>query len=135
MSQYALCARLALCLAGVLFSATSLAQSTVVLTSNYDVKLNVDGELHHVTNQARVRNGNTFPIEFQRHRIDVNIFNIGDGKYRAILNVYERKEGLWSEISTSDLTFEAMFAAPVQYQWKSGDVSLDLGIAVAILNR
>jgi hypothetical protein len=127
--------RIALCLVGLFFTAISQAQLTVVLVSNYDAKLLVAGESHHITNQVRVRNGRTFPIEFQEHRIDVSIVSIGDGKYRATLNVFDRKESRWSEITTDDLTFEALFAAPVVYQWKSGDVSLDLGIAVSIFHR
>lgn len=74
-------------------------------------------------------------LEFQEYRIDVNVSNIGDGKYRAILNVFNRKESGWTEVTTDDLTFEALFAAPVNYQWKSGDVSLDLAIAVSIFHR
>jgi hypothetical protein len=127
--------RLALIVASVLVSAVSHAQLTVILISNYDAKLTVAGELHHITNQSKVRSGRTFPIEFQDYRIDVSVNNIGDGKYRAFVNVFEKSDVGWSEITADDLTFEALFAAPVQFQWQSDKVSMDLAIAVSIYQR
>ena len=47
--------RLALILTGVFFSTVGQAQLTVVLISNYDAKLSVAGELHHISNQTKVR--------------------------------------------------------------------------------
>ena len=127
--------RLALILAGVLLFAVGHAQLTVVLISNYDAKLTVAGELQHISNQAKVRSGRTFPIDFQDHRIDVSVTNIGDGKYRAFITVLEKDDDGWSEITVEDLTFEALFAAPVQFQWQSDTVSMDLAIAVSIYQR
>jgi hypothetical protein len=95
----------------------------------------VAGETHHITNQAKVRNGRTFPIEFQAHRIDITVRNIGNGKYRATLEFLEQTDTGWHRIATDDLSFEAMFAAPVQYQWQAGDMSLDLAIAVSIFHH
>lgn len=126
---------LAVCIAGVFLSAVALAQSTLVLISNYDVKLTVAGELHHITSQVKVRDRRTFPIEFQQHRIDVSISNIGNGEYRAILDMFERTDAGWNKITTDELAFEAQFAAPIQYKWTAGDVSVDLGIAVSMFHR
>lgn len=122
-------------MAGVLFAAVGHAQLTVVLISNYDAKLTIASELHHVSSQIKVRSGRTFPIEFQDHRIDVSVANIGDGKYRAFIAVLEKDENGWSEITVEDLMFEALFAAPVHFQWQLADVSLDLAIAVSIYQR
>ena len=127
--------RLALILTGVFFSTVGQAQLTVVLISNYDAKLSVAGELHHISNQTKVRSGRTFPIEFQDHRIDVSVNNIGNGKYRAFVNVFEKNADGWSEITADDLTFEALYAAPVQFRWQSDRVSMDLAIAVSIYQR
>ena len=113
----------------------AVAQSTLVLISNYDVKLIVAGELQHITDQAKVRDRRTFPIEFQQHRIDVSVSNIGNGKYRAILDMFERTDTGWEKITTDELAFEALFAAPIQYKWTVGDVSVDLGIAVSMFHR
>lgn len=127
--------RLAVILAGVLFSAVGHAQLTVVLIANYDAKLTVAGELHHISSQTKVRSGRTFPIDFQDHRIDVSVANIGDGQYRAFITVLEKDEDGWTEITVEDMMFEALFAAPVQFQWQSDEVSLDLAIAVSIYQR
>jgi hypothetical protein len=128
--------RLALILTGVFFSAASHAQLTVVLISNYDAKLTISGELHHISGQAKVRSGRTFPIEFQDHRIDVSVNYIGDGKYRAFVNVFEKHfDDSWSEITIDPLSFEALYAAPVQFQWQSDNVSMDLAIAISIYQR
>jgi hypothetical protein len=127
--------RLVLCLAGLLLSEASLSQLTLVLISNYDIKLNVAGEVHHITNQAKVRNGKTIPIEFQSNRVDVTIDTIGDGRYRATVNLFERDSATWNKIAHEDLTFEAMFGAPVNLQWEEADISIDLAIAVSVSNQ
>ena len=126
---------LGLCLAAVLLSQETSAQHTLILISNHDARLLVSGETHHITNQAKVRSGRTFPIEFQNHRIDVTIMNIGSGKYHARLELLERTDMGWFEISTDDLSYEAMYAAPIQYQWNMGDISLDLAMAVSVYQR
>ncbi len=127
--------RLVLCLAGILLSEASLSQLTLVLVSNYDIKLNVAGADHHITNQAKVRNGKTIPIEFQNNRVDVTIDTIGDEKYRATVILYERDNTTWNKIDHEDLTFEAMFGAPVNLQWEEADISIDLAIAVSVSNQ
>ena len=124
-----------MCIAGVFLSTVALAQSTLVLISNYDVKLTVAGQLHHITDQAKVRDQRTFPIEFQQHRIDVSVSSIGSGKYRAIINMFERTDSGWNEMTTDELMFEALFSAPIELKWTAGDVSVDLGIAVSIFHR
>ena len=124
-----------LCLAGILLAETSLSQLTLVLISNYDIKLNVAGAAHHITNQAKVRNGKSIPIEFQSHRVDITIDTIGDGKYRAKLSLYERDKTSWYKISLDDLTFEAMFGAPVNLKWEGADIAIDLAIAVSVFNQ
>jgi hypothetical protein len=126
---------LGLCLTVALLSQETSAQNTLVLISNHDAKLLVAGEAHHITNQAKVRSGRTFPIEFQKHRIDVTIRNIGDGKYHATIELLERTDIGWYRITTDDLSFEAMYAAPIQYRWQAGDISLDLAIAVSIFHQ
>jgi len=127
--------RLILCVAGLLLAEVSLSQLTLVLISNYDITLNVPGGIQHITNQAKVRNGKTFPIEFRSHRVDVTINTIGDGNYRATVNLYERHDATWFKMTVEDLTFEAMFGAPVNLQWEDTDISVDLAIAVSISNQ
>ena len=126
---------LGLCLTVAFLSQEASAQQTLVLISNHDAKLLVAGESHHITNQAKVRNGRTFPIEFQKYRIDITIRNIGDGEYHATLELLERTDIGWYRITPDDLSFDAMYAAPIQYQWQAGDISLDLAIAVSIFHQ
>jgi hypothetical protein len=126
---------LGLCLAVAFLSQEASAQQTLVLISNHDVELLVAGEAQHVTNQVKVRNTRTFPIEFHKHRIDINILNIGDGKYHATMKLLEQADSGWIRITTDDLSFEAMYGAPIQYQWQAGDISFDLAIAVSIFQQ
>lgn len=123
------------CLAGLFFAEVCLSQSTLILISNYDIKLEVEDEVQHITNQAKVRNGKTIPIEFLEHRIDITIRSVGGGKYRAWIDLYQKDETSWFKITEEDLTFEAMFAAPINLQWGEADISMDLSIAVSISNR
>ncbi|MFQ5610003.1 MAG: hypothetical protein ACE5F8_07010 [Woeseiaceae bacterium] len=104
----------------------------MVLTANYDARLTVAGAKFHVTSQAKVRNGRTFPIDFQDHRIDVTISTLGDGKYRAYVNVFERHDNDWRKVTRDELEFEAAFAAPIQFEWAEGELSMDVAIAVSI---
>ena len=126
---------LSLYLAFTCLPQTAAAQQTLVLISNHDVKLQIAGDTQHVTHQAKVRNTKTFPIEFQMHRMDVSVSNIGNGKYRATLSLLEQTDMGWERISMDDLSFEAMYGAPVQYQWQAGDISVDLAIAVSVYQR
>jgi len=123
------------CVAGLFLSANSVAQSTLVYTANYDVKLIVAGETSHITSQARVRDKSTIPIDFQEHRIDVTVTNSGSGRYSAFVDVFEKTESDWNRINTEDLSFEAVYGAPVQIQWSDDGISMDFAIAVSILHR
>jgi hypothetical protein len=115
-----------------LSSMQALAQPTIVFIANYDVKLEVAEERAHVSSQAKVRNGSTFPIELQKYRIDVSINNNGNGTYRAVVSLYERADGGWHKVNVDELSFKAMYAAPTQFLWSAGDIAMDMGIAVSI---
>jgi len=133
--KFATAINFVICLGGLSLSASSMAQSTLVYTSNYDVKLVVAGETSHITHQARVRDKSTIPIDFQEHRIDVTVTNIGSGRYSAFVDVFEKTESDWNRINTEDLSFEAVYGAPVQLQWSDDGISMDFAIAISILHR
>lgn len=125
-------ATIAILVVGLGTFANSAAQPTVIHIANHDVKLTVAGELQHITSQAKVRDGRSFPVNFQAYRLDIGISNIGDGAYLASVNIYENTDDGWYKVNVDELSFEAAYAAPTQFKWNVGDVSLDLGIAVSI---
>jgi len=125
-------AAIAMLVVGLGAITNSQAQPTVIFIANHDVKLTVAGELGHITSQAKVRDGRSFPVNFETYRLDIGISNIGNGSYLASVNIYENTDDGWYKVNVDELSFEAAYAAPTQFKWSVGDISLDLGIAVSI---
>lgn len=107
------------------------AQANKVFIANYDVKLLVDETAWHIQTQAKVRNGSTFPILFQGHRIDVRVTDLEDGQYRADLGVFENSRGAWIKINTDNISFQGNYSIPLEFKWTTGDIAFDLAISIA----
>lgn len=108
-------------------------QRSLIFIANYDARLNVSGTYYEVQMQAKVRNGSTFPIDFQHHRLDITVAEIPGGKYLATLNILERSQNSWFTVNTEPLSFEGSYAAPVEFKWAVGEFSLDLAIVISIV--
>ena len=110
----------------------AFAQNELIFIANYDAKLHVGDNRGEIQMQAKVRNGSTFPVDFQDYRLDVTVSQISEGQYRANLNIFERTDGEWYRVNTNDISFDGSYSIPVEYKWNVGDMTLDLAISVAI---
>ena len=113
----------------------ALAQSTLVLASNYDAILVVGESESRITSRSKVRNGNTIPIQFQKHRINITLSEPAPGEFRAEINIFERTPDGWYLINDDPLKFEGDYMTPVEYQWRLGEVHLNLAIVVSIADH
>ena len=82
-----------------------------------------------------VRNGNTIPIEFQRHRINITLSEIAPDEFEAEINIFERTTDGWFLINSDPLSFGGAYTTPVEYQWRLGEVYLNLAIVVSIARQ
>lgn len=135
MRAHVIAARIVLAIAVILCGAHAVAQSSLVFISNYDAKLSIGKEVGHIRSQAKVLNGSTFPISFQKHRIDITVTQIAESEYRADIAVLERSQSDWYPINTEILSIQGAYAAPLEFRWSAGDIALDLAIAVSEFHR
>jgi hypothetical protein len=124
-------------LLGLTFFLTAVAladseQRSLIFVANYDARLSVSGAYYEVQMQAKVRNGSTFPIDFQNHKLNITVTEIPGGKYLAKLNILELSQNSWFTVNAEPLSFEGSYAAPVEFKWAVGEFSLDLAIAISV---
>jgi hypothetical protein len=111
------------------------AQSTIVFASNYDAVLIVDGNESHVRSRVEIRNGGTFPIQFQNHEVRVQISAISDDGYRIELSVLEKSGTDWYPVDSKPVSFEGTYSIPFEYKWSGTGVQLDLALVVSPARR
>ncbi len=111
------------------------AQSTLVFATNYDAILVVGESESRITSRSKVRNGNTIPVQFQKHRINITLSEVAPGEFKAEVNVFERTPDGWYLINTDPLLFGGDYTTPVEYQWRLGEVYLNLAIVVSVADH
>lgn len=126
---------LCVCLLSVFGASVVSAQSTLVFTTNYDAVLVVGGNESRITSRSKVRNGSTIPIQFQKHRINIKLSEVAPGEFKAEVNVFERTPDGWYLINTDPLLFGGDYTTPVEYQWRLGEVYLNLAIVVSVADH
>ena len=112
-----------------------LAEPARVFASNYDAILIVGESESRISSRSMVRNGSTIPIEFQRHRINITLSEVAPGEFGAEINIFERTTDDWLLINTDPLSFGGVYTTPVEYQWRLGEVYLNLAIVVSIARQ
>ena len=122
-------------LLSVLGSPVVSAQSILVLATNYDAVLVVGGNESRITSRSKVRNGNTIPVQFQKHRINITLSEAAPGEFRAEINIFERTPDGWYLINDDPLKFGGTYTTPVEYQWRLGEIYLNLAIVVSIADH
>lgn len=111
------------------------AQSTMVFASNYDAVLIVDGNQSHVRSRVEIRNGGTFPIQFQNHEVRVQISAVSNDGYRIELSVLEKSGTEWYPVDAEPVSFEGTYSIPFEYKWSGTGVQLDLALVVSPARR
>ncbi len=112
-----------------------LAQSTLVMATNYDAVLVVSGNESRITSRSKVRNGSTIPVQFHKHRINITLAEAEPGEFRAEINIFERTPDGWFLINTDPLSFGGAYTTPVEYHWRLGEVYLNLAIVVSVADQ
>jgi len=111
------------------------AEPARVFASNYDAILIVGESESRISSRSMVRNGNTIPIEFQRHRINITLSEIAPDEFEAEINIFERTTDGWFLINSDPLSFGGAYTTPVEYQWRLGEVYLNFAIVVSIARQ
>ena len=111
------------------------AQSTLVFATNYDAILVVGESESRITSRSNVRNGSTIPIQFQRHIINITLSGAEPGEFRAEINIFKRTPDGWYLINTDPLSFGGAYTTPVEYQWRLGEIYLNLAIVVSVADH
>ena len=111
------------------------AQSTLIFACNYDAVLIVDGNKGHVRSRVEVRNGGTFPIQFQNHEVRILISAVSDDGYRITLSLLEKSGTEWYSIDSGPVSIEGIYSIPFEYKWNGSGIQLDLALAVSQARR
>ena len=115
------------CLILLPFAAADNARD--VLNVNYDVLLTVDTAEYQLQSRARVRDGHTLPVDFNRYRVTLDVHAVGD-EFSIKLNIFERIDNAWYKFNSDQPGLQGPLGIPAQYVWESGDIKLDLAIVV-----
>ena len=121
----------ALVLSGLLVTANGNGQSTAVFASNFDALLRVDGEFSQVRSRIEVRDGSAFPVEFQNHKLQIQVSSTSQEEFSVELTILEKSQGDWLEINVERIAFGGTFGIPIEYKWSGTEVELDLAIVLS----
>ena len=121
----------ALVLSGLLVTANANGQSTAVFASNFDAVLRVDGEFSQVRSRIEVRDGSAFPVEFQNHKLQIQVSSTSQEEFSVELTILEKSQGDWLEINVERIAFGGTFGIPIEYKWSGAEVELDLAIVLS----
>ena len=124
-----------LVLIGLFVTAIGNAQSTVVFASNFDAVLRVDGEFSQVRSRIEVRDGSSFPVDFQNHKLKVQVSSTSQEEFSVELSILEKSQGAWFEINAESIAFSGTFGIPLEYKWSGVGVQLDLAIVLSRVRR
>ena len=92
------------------------AQSTLIFACNYDAVLIFDGNKGHVRSRVEVRNGGTFPIQFQNHEVCILISAVSDDGYRITLSLLEKSGTEWYSVDSGPVSIEGIYSIPFEYK-------------------
>jgi hypothetical protein len=109
---------------------SALANAELIFISNYDVELAIGDSVSQIQAQSRVRDGSTFPIDFQDYRVTVSVDDTGDGAYSASLKLLERADGSWYQVNVDKIAFTGTYSIPVDFKWRVDDIALSLAISI-----
>ena len=135
MAQHRRKTRLFVFLLPVFGLSAVLAEPARVFASNYDAILIVGDSESRISSRSMVRDGSTIPIEFQRHRINITLSEVAPGEFGAEINIFERTTDGWFLINTDPLSLGGAYTTPVEYQWRLGEIYLNLAIVVSIARQ
>lgn len=113
----------------------AMDESQVVLIANYQATFRAGLEYRQMKGQAKVRDTNQFPIQFDDFRIFVLLIRIADKEYIADVAIERLEESTWLPVNTDVLSFRSSFASPTEFEWSNDEYSLDLAIAVSVLSE
>jgi hypothetical protein len=106
-------------------------ESAAIFFCNYDVLLTVGDSVGSINSRARVRDGHVIPIEFQNHKIDILVAGGGDSGVEFAITLFEKADEHWYQVNPEPLRFAGELGIPLQYEWSSGGLSLDVAISVS----
>ncbi len=112
-------------------SVSPAAERATVYAANYDLILTANEATFQATSKARVRSHSAIPVDFGRFRIDMQMATLSRDKVSITLIIHERADGEWLVIETENLAFEADLVSPVEFQWRSANLGIDLALIVS----
>ena len=121
-----------LAIAALLLAIPANGQTSTVFTANYDLVLTAGEGTWHLTSRARVRSGNSIPVEAQYHRVYLQVTEADSNQITIAILVFEKSDDHWYQINADDLSFVADLGSPLEYKWESADISFDLAIIVGV---
>ena len=104
----------------------AVRQTATVFTSNYDVRLTVNGVLNHAQSRARVRAGHTIPVEFQRHKVNLTISPTGSGQYAVNAALFKKSASGWLPIVMDIPELRGDLGTPMSFTSEANDIKLNV---------
>jgi hypothetical protein len=70
-------------------------------------------------------------MELQSYKVGLQIMDAEDGEFLLRINVYERDGMSWFQINAPAPEFSGELGMPMDVTWESGELKIDLAIAVS----
>jgi hypothetical protein len=118
-------------LAATLFLGEALAEPSRIYAANYELEFVAGPQNFSIQSRDRVRSGNEIPMELQSYKVGLQIMDAEDGEFLLRINVYERDGMSWFQINAPAPEFSGELGMPMDVTWESGELKIDLAIAVS----
>jgi len=105
----------------------SIAQT--VFTVDYHVVLTIDHSQYVARNMVRVKDGHIIPVEFERHRVDLQVASFKEDMYSILITILERSNDTWVQMDDADPGgFGGRIGSFHGFDWNGDDMQLSMAI-------
>jgi hypothetical protein len=114
----------------VLAPTYSIAQT--VFAVDYHVVLTIGDSQYVARSSVRVKDGHIIPVEFERHRVDLEVSSYKDDMFLILVTILERSNGTWAQMDDADPEgFGGRIGSFHGFDWNGDNMRLNMAITVS----
>ena len=110
----------------------SMAQT--VFAADYHVVLTIHDTQYIARSKVRVEDGHIIPVEFEHHRVDLEVSSYKGDMFLVSVTIFERSNGMWVQKDDADPgAFGGRIGSFHGFDWNGDDMRLNMAITVSIV--
>ena len=122
----------------VLVVAPTYSIAETVFAADYHVVLTIDDSQYQARSRTQVKDGHIIPVEFQCHRVDLEVSSLEGDRFQIIVTIFERSNGRWVQMDVDPGGFGGRIGSHHAYvwngdgiYWNSAGIRLNMAITVS----